>query len=240
MLGTIIGLLYNQYRIKQKTNKQLQQLLSEKEHLLTEKEWLLKEVHHRVKNNLQTVLSLLESQAHNLSNDALIAIRESQNRVYAMSLIHKKLYQATDVASINIEEYLKELIQHLRESFSDDYHVSFNQRYEPILLDVSQAVPIGLIVNEAVTNAFKYAFAGKREGKIRMEITRLDSRYRMVVSDDGVGLDPDFEVSRSKSLGLSLVHSLTHQLSGSIDIITKEGTTFIIHFHEIKLKKVYQ
>ncbi|MDJ1506776.1 tetratricopeptide repeat-containing sensor histidine kinase [Xanthocytophaga agilis] len=226
LLGIIMGLLYNQYRIKQKTNKQLQ-------HLLTEKEWLLKEVHHRVKNNLQTVLSLLESQSHSLSNDALQAIQVSQNRVYAMSLIHKKLYQATNVASINMEEYLKELIQHLRESFSDGYPIHFHQNYESIQLDVSQAVPIGLIVNEAVTNAFKYAFPKQESNNsISVECKQTENNeILLTISDNGKGLPADFLTKRSnEGLGLKLIRGLTDDIDGKLTLTSDNGLSIFISF----------
>ncbi|WP_390904937.1 tetratricopeptide repeat-containing sensor histidine kinase [Xanthocytophaga flava] len=226
LLGIIMGLLYNQYRIKQKNNKQLQ-------HLLTEKEWLLKEVHHRVKNNLQTVLSLLESQSHSLSNDALQAIQVSQNRVYAMSLIHKKLYQATNVASINMEEYLKELIQHLRESFSDGYPIHFHQNYESIQLDVSQAVPVGLIVNEAVTNAFKYAFPEQESNNsIAVECKQTENdEIVLTISDNGKGLPADFYKKRNnEGLGLKLIRGLADDIDGKLTLTSDNGLTICISF----------
>jgi two-component sensor histidine kinase len=116
--------------------------------MVLEKEWLLKEVHHRVKNNLQTVVSLLELQAENLDNEALSAIHNGQNRIYTISLIHQKLYQTDNVASINMKDYLLELTQHLRDVYNVGRSIDFDIHIAPLELDVSQAIPIGLIVNE--------------------------------------------------------------------------------------------
>lgn len=218
----IAGLLYYFYRTKQKSNTQLQ-------HLLTEKEWLLKEVHHRVKNNLQTVLSLLESQSRQLSNEALHAIQESQNRVYAMSLIHKKLYQSTDVASINMEGYLRDLIQHIRESFGQSGSIRFFLQLEPINLDVSQAVPLGLIVNEAITNSIKYAFSEKGLGnEICVSLTDTNEKVELIISDNGSGMA---EIQgATQGLGLKLMRGLTGDIEGVFTISSENGVTIKVLF----------
>ncbi len=166
------GLLYKQYRQKQKsaaliaeTNKvisQKNQAITQKnealEQLVTEKEWLLKEVHHRVKNNLHTVICLLESQAAYLESDARQANEVSQQRIYTMSLIHQKIYQSEDIKSIDMSVYLPEFIQYLDDSFGNNLRIHFEVDIDPVQLDISQAVPVALIINEAVTNSIKYAF----------------------------------------------------------------------------------
>lgn len=223
LLLLIAALLYYLYRTKQKSNNQLK-------HLVSEKEWLLKEVHHRVKNNLQTVLSLLESQSRQLSDEALHAIQESKNRVYAMSLIHKKLYQSTDVASINMEDYLRELIQHLRESFGRSGPIQFSLRLEPIQLDVSQAVPVGLIVNEAVTNSIKYAFSESNDdSQIFVSLKVISDKIELLISDNGVGMT-ETQKETNKSLGLKLMRGLTEDIEGVFAIDTKKGVSIQVDF----------
>ena len=147
----IIILLYRQYRLKQRSNKVITHKNELLEHLLTEKEWLLREIHHRVKNNLQIVMSLLNSQSAFINNDAaLTAIHDSQHRVHAMSLIHQKLYSSENVSSINMSVYIRELVSYLSESFDARKHIRFHLDIEPLEMDVSQAVPLGLILNEAI------------------------------------------------------------------------------------------
>jgi two-component sensor histidine kinase len=223
VLLLIAGLLYYLYHTKQKSNHLLT-------HLLTEKEWLLKEIHHRVKNNLQTVLSLLESQSRQLSNEAFDALQESQNRVYAMSLIHKKLYQSVDVSSINMEDYLRDLVQHLRDSFGSSGNIRFSLQLDHIELDVSQAVPIGLIVNEAITNSIKYAFPDRQhDNEVNISIKKVDTnKVILFISDNGIGISTLKE--NTQSLGLKLMRGLTEDIEGTFSIETNHGVTIMIEF----------
>ncbi|RYG42101.1 MAG: tetratricopeptide repeat protein, partial [Chitinophagaceae bacterium] len=223
LLAVILVLLYNQYRIKYRNNKQLQLQqgeIKEKndslEQLLEEKEWLLKEVNHRVKNNLHTVMSLLESQSAYLDDEALQAINQSRNRVYAMSLIHQKLYQTENVASINMAVYLPELVAHLQDSFDDGKYIRFDLQVLPLEVDVSQAVPLGLILNEAITNSIKYAFPfpGKNN-EIDIHMRELpDGRIELVIADNGQGLPANFDSKKSSSLGMKLMRGLTGDING--------------------------
>lgn len=232
LLLIITGLLYNQYRIKQRANNEISHNNLALQHLLVEKEWLLKEVHHRVKNNLQTIVSLLESQSAYLKNEALEAIRDSQNRVNTMSLIHQKLYQTDNVATVNMSVFLPELVNYLKASFDTAKRIQFNLKIEPIVLDVSQAVPVGLILNEAITNAIKYAFPEKA-GNNKVSITmNQDSRNQvtLVVSDNGIGLSKNFQREKTNSLGLSLMKGLTEDINGEFSITTLNGTTIEITF----------
>ncbi|WP_084454589.1 tetratricopeptide repeat-containing sensor histidine kinase [Algoriphagus terrigena] len=220
----ILALIYILYRNKQKTNRKLI-------HLLDEKEWLLREVHHRVKNNLQTVLSLLESQSRQLSSEALHAIQDSQNRVYAMSLIHKRLYQSTDVASVDMEEYLRELIQHLNESLMGSKTVPISLDLDRVELDVSQAVSLGLIVNEAITNSMKYAFPGETEGSmISVSLKKLENqKAELKISDNGVGI-PELKKKNAGSLGLKLMRGLTEDIDGIFSITSEAGVQVFVRF----------
>ncbi|CAA9286865.1 MAG: Two-component system sensor histidine kinase [uncultured Cytophagales bacterium] len=222
---------------QQRLLEEKEDLLKEKDVLLEEKERLLKEIHHRVKNNLQIVMSLLNSQAASLKDHAaLSAIRESQHRVQAMALIHQKLYQSEGVARIPMRAYLHEVVSYLHESYALVAPVRFELQIEPIELDVTQAVPLGLIINEALTNAFKYAFPGGRRGTIRLELVRLASatyHYGLTIADDGVGLPEGFKPSRSRSLGMTLLHGFARQLGGELALAGPPGLCICLQFGEV-------
>ncbi|QHV95118.1 tetratricopeptide repeat-containing sensor histidine kinase [Spirosoma endbachense] len=256
MLLLLLGLTYNRYRLKQRSNQQLQhqhELLLTQQYqlqaqqteinhknqdlrrLLAEKERLLKEIHHRVKNNLQVVMSLLNSQASYLSdNAALSAIQQSQHRLQAMALIHQKLYQAEGIARIPMDDYIQEVVAYLRESYELPQPIGYDVQVEPIELDVIQAVPLGLIINEAITNALKYAFPNGRRGQVSLGFLRKDS-YELTIRDDGVGLPVDFDPSRSQSLGMTLIQGFSDQLGGQLSIISQEGLTIRLTFSEHQL-----
>ncbi len=148
-------------------------------------------------------MSLLNSQSAYLHNDdALVAIRDSQHRVQAISLIHKKLYQSDNVGVIHMPHYIHELVDYLKDCFDTNRKVSFRIDVSPLQLDVSQAVPIGLILNEAITNSIKYAFTGNREGIIAISFKQSEEgHYTLVIADDGKGLPADFDPAQSRSLG---------------------------------------
>ena len=250
LLLVILALLFYQFWSKQKNNKQLEEqqslistknkilesLLSEKDKLLVEKEWLLKEIHHRVKNNLQIVMSLLNSQSAYLQNEvALSALHESQNRMRSMSLIHQKLYQSENVTLINMAEYIRELVEYLKDSFKSTRKIQFQFELDPIETDVSQAVPLGLILNEGITNAIKYAFPEVNEGIIHISLLHLtDSSFRLVIADNGIGLPENFDLDKSQSLGMSLIKGLSKQLGGKINFRSMNGLTISIVIKNIK------
>jgi two-component sensor histidine kinase len=232
-------LLYNRSRLKQRAHKNLeykQQQINEQNEalkkLLSEKEWLLKEIHHRVKNNLQIVISLLGTQSMYLDNeDALTAIQNSQHRMYAMSLIHQKLYQSDAIAYIDMSWYIQELVRYLKESFAVDQNIDFKLDMECVELDVVQAVPLGLILNEAISNSIKYAFAGKEKGQINISLKNIESNsYQLLIADDGVGLPEGFESQERESLGMNLMIGLTDQLNGSLELKNNNGLTIVITF----------
>ena len=253
MLVLLLGLSYNRYRLKQRSNQlleakqveinlknqSLQHVLTEKDSLLEEKEWMLKEIHHRVKNNLQIITSLLHSQGIYLKDQAAMsAIRESQNRVHAMALIHQKLYQSDRLSSIPMSEYIVEIVDYLVTTFDREDTVRKQMVMAPVELDVIQAVPLGLIINEAVTNSLKYAFPDNRTGVIRIELTELDNQtYRLVIGDDGIGLPPDLNPGRSRTLGMSLIRGLSKQLGGSLQITQNEGVQISFTFSGEKISR---
>ena len=195
-IGVVI-LLFRQNRLKQKTNKvitdknqQLEVLVTDKERLLKDKEWLMKEIHHRVKNNLQIVMSLLNSQSIYIDkDDALNAIHDTRRRVHAMALIHQKLYLSESIAAISMPEYINDLVHYVRDSFDTGRRVIFEQDIERIDLDVSQAIPLGLIINEGIVNAIKYAFPDGRKGIVRINLHYEDAENLVLtISDNGIGL----------------------------------------------------
>ena len=200
---------------------------------LREKEAMLKEIHHRVKNNLQIVSSLLNLQSEKVSDAlTLAALRESQNRVRSMALVHETLYCSGNLGRIDLAEYMSALCAHLFRSFGVDS--SFIQLTLDVVntsLDLERAIPLGLITNELVSNALKYAFPQGRSGVIRVvfEITADDS-YRLVVADDGIGLPESFDLNQLRSLGLQLTRDLVQQLSGNLTIEHAPGTAFHISF----------
>ena len=238
VLFVIFILLLNQYRIKQSSNKQLQtqqlEISSQNfrlQNLVKEKEWLVKEIHHRVKNNLQTIVSLLESQTIFLTNtDALAAVKNSQHRIHAMSLIHQKLYLTDNVTTVNMHVYIKELVKYLSDSFSSPRKVEFNLEISPLEIDVAKAIPLGLILNEAITNAIKYAFKEK-EGVIRVAFSQQETNYNLTIADNGIGLPEGFsDQIKIDSLGMTLIKGLCKEIGASFHINGKDGTTIDISF----------
>ncbi|WP_133526476.1 sensor histidine kinase [Flavobacterium sp. 245] len=239
LLLLTIGLLYSRYRLKQQTNTALE--IKEKEinqkninlrHLLDEKEWLLKEIHHRVKNNLQTVISLLNSQSAYLENDmALSAIKNSQHRIHSMSLIHQKLYNSENISTINMPNYIKELVEYLKESFSLGQRIRFDLKIDPLELDVAQAVPLGLILNESITNSIKYAFPTDRTGMIHITLEGTsENRYLLTISDNGIGFDTNMNAKKINSFGLSLIKGLSDDLDAAFSLENQNGTILKIEF----------
>jgi len=239
LLLVIVVLLIRNVSLKQRTNKKLklQQMEIENQngslrHLVNEKEWLLKEIHHRVKNNLQIVMSLLNSQSAYIDNDAaLTAIHDSQHRVHAMSLIHQKLYGSGNVSSIDISSYIRELVFYLSDSFDTGQRIRFDLNIKPLQIDVSQAVPLGLILNEAITNSIKYAFPDAKDGVVSILLSAIPPNQCLLsISDNGIGIPPHFANKRPGSLGMSLMAGLTEDLDGKFSIENNNGTIIRISF----------
>ena len=201
---------------------------------LHEKEILLKEIHHRVKNNMQIISSLLNLQAEDIKDAAVIhAFEESKNRIRSMALVHEKLYQSKDFAKIELSDYVNSLIRNLYfscRSSEDDVQIDF--KADRLYIDIDLAVPFGLIMNELITNAFKHAFPShhKDEKKISVSITKSNNNHiNVIVRDNGVGMTPDVQREAKESLGLKLVYSLVEdQLEGKLDLVSDAGTTFKI------------
>jgi len=202
------------------------------EQLLREREVLLKEVHHRVKNNLQVVSSLLGLQAWHFEDTRLRqALADSQNRVLSIALVHENLYRSKDLAQVEFSEYVRSLVDSLPRSSSTGTDVAITQDIQECSLSIETAVPCGLIINELVTNALKHAFPGGRSGSISVELRRAEpDNWVLLVTDDGIGLPADVDAKMTKSLGLELVSLLVKQLSGALEIHRNGGTTFQLTF----------
>ncbi len=201
---------------------------------LKEKDVLLKEIHHRVKNNLQIVSSLLSLQSRYIEDEGTVEMfKDSQSRIKSMALIHEKLYQTGDLTRIDLSEYVNELVSDLFRSYSvNTYLVKYNIESRSILLDINTAIPCGLIINELVTNSIKHAFPHDRAGEINIEVNCIDDNFLLMVKDNGVGFPENLELENIKTLGLQLVTSLTKQLEGNIKLNRENGTGIRIEFKE--------
>ncbi len=205
---------------------------------LKEKEVLLKEVHHRVKNNLQVISSILNLQSSYVKDKKIIEMfKESQNRIKSMAFIHESLYQTKDFSNINFSEYITNLSRNLVGSYTNlDHTVKLNIKIEKVFLNLDQAIPCGLIINELITNSLKYAFPDKRKGHITVEIKQENEKMKLSIGDNGIGLSKKVDYRNTESLGLQLVVTLVDQLGGTIELAGKRGTKFIIKFKHKPVK----
>ncbi|MDP9081656.1 MAG: ATP-binding protein [Bacteroidota bacterium] len=236
MILIIAGLLYGQSTMRKRKNLIITHNNELLQKLLTEKEWLVKEVHHRVKNNLQTIISLLQSQAAYLKNDALKAIETSQNRIYTMSLIHQKLYQSEDIQTIDMAIYIPELIQYLKDSFDNSNNIDFNVKVVQVNLDASIAIPVALIINEALTNSIKYAFPGNVHGAISVSLQEEGESLKLELTDNGIGMKKKSIQENPVSLGLQLIKGLTREIHGEVNFKNDHGVKITLTFKKHALE----
>jgi two-component sensor histidine kinase len=244
LLGLLSLLYFNRFRLKKKSEQELQiknEEIAEQSKViqtsLTEKETLLREIHHRVKNNLQIISSLLNIQSENIEDpNVLSSIKEGQSRVQAMSLIHSNLYQSEHINNVNIETYLKELVAYLSEMFAgQSKNIEIEVDAHEIEFDIDTAIPLGLIVNELVSNAYKYAFDNQQQGKVQIKVKALNKTdYELNVKDNGKGLPDNFDPAKSKSLGLKLVKNLSKQLRGKFKSSSSNGAIFVVTFKHLR------
>lgn len=227
LLTLLVCILFNRYRLKQKALKTIAQKNEEKK-------LLIREIHHRVKNNLQIISSLLGVQINTTTNDKLkLILKESQNKIKSMALIHQNLYKGNQFAKVSVTTYIHELIAEIKSSYNNtDSNINFDLEIEETKIQIGLAVPLGLILNELVTNCYKYAFLDNKnqENKISIRFYQLEnsSRYSLIVKDNGKGLPTNFNVDNLLSFGLQLVYELIEQLDGEVKVTQDNGTMFTI------------
>lgn len=245
--AVILGLLYSRYRIKQRSHQQLEaqqkeinqknlrleSLVKDKDQLINEKEWLVREIHHRVKNNLQIVISLLNAQSDFLDNPtALAAIAESRERMHAIAIIHQKLYQTDNNTVIGMRSYIHELTENIRKSADNTGRICFQLNIHDICLDISQSVPLGLILNEAITNAIKHAFYPQEQGTIIITLKEAgDQQVQLSIMDNGKGLPEGMNTGDGSSLGLHLIHLFAEQLDARLQFLNQDGLEIRLLFN---------
>lgn len=230
------------------TNKQLKQEIAERKHAdeqvkasLKEKEILLQEIHHRVKNNLQVIISLLRLQSRGIKDQKILTMfKESQDRINSMALVHEKIYYSKDLANIRLRDYVNDLASDLFKSYNlSSGNIELKMEIEDIPIGIDTSIPCGLIINELLSNSLKHAFPENRKGEIKIEIrSAKESEIEMVYSDNGIGLPKSFDFRKSTGFGFRMIIDLVeYKLMGNIKLIQDGGTIFQIRFKEIKYKK---
>ena len=200
---------------------------------LAEKDVLLREVHHRVKNNMQIISSILSMQSRNIDDPRLKEIlQESQNRIHSMALIHENLYNHKSLANIMFSTYIKSLTGNIARTYSNQQaNIQFDYQIDDAYLPMDIAIPCGLIINELISNSFKYAFANRNEGIISIHFEKnSDDVFILTVADNGVGIPSDVNILKTKSLGMKILHRLVQQIDGELTSDFSNGTKFIIQF----------
>lgn len=212
--------------------EQTDALIIERDLLQQEKDWLVKEISHRVKNNLQMIISLLNAQSEfSYHPSALNAIRESRDRMQAIAIIHKKLYQNDHHTRINMRSYIQELVETISSSISRYEDLVFELDVAGISLDISQAVPLGLVMNEAITNAIKYAYAENEKGIIHISLQNISAPWvQLKIRDHGKGLPAGMDTDQMGSLGLTLIRLFAEQLDGELYFKNNHGLEIILNF----------
>ena len=204
-----------------------------------EKEVLLKEIHHRVKNNLQVINSLIRLQcAYTEDQEALDLFDECQDRIISMALIHEKMYEAHDLSNINIKEYVTQLSGNLLRSYRLNQRINLDVEISINQLSLDTLVPLGLLLNEFISNSLKHAFEGREEGTITTKLSkREDQMFELIVGDNGIGLPRDFSFKSANTLGMELIETLTEQLDGTISRMPEEGSYFKIVFKGLEQQR---
>lgn len=203
--------------------------------LLKEKEIILKEVHHRIKNNLNTVMSILSVHSNHIdSPEAISAIQDAKSRVNTMLVVYDKLYRSDNLEQLSLKEYLTPLINEIIELFPDLKDISLKTNVDNIPINVKLLPTIGIIVNELLTNIAKYAFKNRNDGEIFISASVTGDHVKLIVKDNGVGIEDLMKLQTSKGLGLQLVNLLTNQLDGKLTIDGENGTTFMLEFDNVQ------
>ncbi len=202
--------------------------------LMEDKEMLIKEIHHRVKNNLMIIASLLNMQSYYIKDEEAKAyFKESENRAQSMALIHERLYRTGDLQNVELGDYITSLAKDLFGTYvTNPDKVKMEIEVENVKLHIDSMIPLGLIINEVVTNTLKYAFPEDKTGTLIIKFYKKGNEFFLTVKDDGVGIPKDFDIEKSDSLGMQLITNLTQQLDGELEIIKSPGATFNIKFPE--------
>jgi two-component sensor histidine kinase len=209
------------------------------ENSLREKEALIKEIHHRVKNNMQVISSMLNLQATATNNEECRGIlKGARTRIRAMSLVHEKLYQSQNLVNIDLGEYIQNLADHLFHAYQvKPDQIRLEMEFEKVPLDINSSVPCGLLLNELISNALKHAFPKYRKGVLKIGLRRgVENRVELRVADDGVGFPEGFDFRKADTLGLQIVNLLMGQLEATIELDRKNGTAFTVTFRELSYK----
>jgi len=236
----------SEQRLEQRVVERTRQLQSANDQVLAslkEKEVLLKEIHHRVKNNLQIISSLLRMQVDKVKNpDAHHIFKTSQDRIQSMALIHEALYQSRDLSNIDFGEYVKKLMSHLRNSYAERPDlVAQDIQIDPEPIGIESAIACGLILNELVTNAFKHAFPQEQKGTLTVHFHRLDeNNCKLVIGDNGVGMPETINWENSSSMGFRIVRVLSQQLQAKLEFKSVKGTTFTLILPSIRQESLFQ
>jgi PAS domain S-box-containing protein len=198
---------------------------------LEEKNALIKEIHHRVKNNMQVMISLIGLQAQRVSDENVRQMfHESEGRIRSMAMVHEQLYRSTSLSSIDFAAYLERLAWDLYGSFNIYSAVELSVTTQPVTLSIEQAIPCGLLVNEIITNAFKHAFPQQRSGRVEIELEQQEEWVRVRIHDDGAGIPAEIDLEQAETMGLKLINLLTRQVNGEMSVERNQGTTFILRF----------
>lgn len=220
-----------EYKVADRTNELKNEVL-QKVKLLNDKDIMLKEIHHRVKNNLQVISSLLSLQSEREEDPRIIdVLRKSMARVRTMSLVHEMVYKNENLSFISIKEYINTFVSYLHDSYQNKpTNIQINTQIDEIFLEIDMAIPLCLIINELLSNSFKHAFPNQQTGIINIALKKQENGIIMLLSDNGVGLPNDFDVEHTTSLGMRLIYSLTKQLNGKMKLLRDRETTFALSF----------
>lgn len=237
MLLFLSGLLWALYRLYQKNQQNQIQLAAQNVQIskaLEQNQMLIKEIHHRVKNNLQVISSLLSMQERKIEDEGTKdALKSSKTRVQSMSILHQSLYQGDNLKDIDVDKYMDELVENIIDTYQLNKKIDFKIDVDPISLDIDTLVPLGLITNELISNALKHAFVGRESGNINVSLKESNTNMILTVADDGVGFEGEELPLKKGSLGARLITSFTQRLDGKVKIDQSNGTKIQIIFYKI-------
>jgi len=235
--------LYHNKKELERINVELKQVIEEKQKVeekvrksLSEKERLLSEIHHRVKNNMQMVATMLSLQSKYGNPENMIeAFEKSIDRINSMAMVHEKLYESKNFGEVEMKLYIEELAYELVGAYQGDKNIELKLSLDCVMLEIDTAITLGLLLNELITNTVKYAFPNKMTGTVTIEFTKADEDYlRLAIIDDGVGLPADFELRKNKSLGMQLIDGFVRELYGKLNISSNNGTNIEVLFKPVK------